>query len=282
MSPASAIEPERTADAARYFSAPGEHRLEARRFWCASPGDDLFVLLAWGRLEAEDADELVDTLEACARCGPQRRLQLVVLSDVTGVSPRAMTRVMRYYATRPSYLDGIHKEAVIRAEGVVAMLAEGFHRVVPLPFDGRVFTDEREALAWLRPQPVEWSAERLAWLARIREQLRDHARAAAPDLERLAKLLGQAGAGLTLSQAARQTGQSPRTLQRRLSLAGTNFAREKRRALVIAAKQLLRESDRDIKDIAFELGFAAPQRLTELFTRETGLPPAAWRAAQRS
>ncbi|KIG19335.1 Transcriptional regulator, AraC family protein [Enhygromyxa salina] len=268
---------QRTTDASRYFAAPSEHRLEARRFWCASPGDDLFVLLAWGRLEAEDAEELVATLEACARCGPRRRLQLIVLSDVTGVSSGAMTRVMRYYATGPRYLEGIQKEAVVRPEGVVAMLAEGFHRVVPLPFEGRVFTHEREALTWLRPALVE----RSPWLARLREQLHDHTRVTSPELERLAGLLATAGASLTLAQAARQTGQSPRTLQRRLSDAGTNFAREKSRALVAAAMQRLRESDRDIKDIAFELGFAAPQRFTELFARETGMPPAAWRAAQR-
>lgn len=268
-------ETKRTTDADAYFSSPQTYQLEGRRFRCASPDARLFLLVAWGHLELHDLRELLTTLKACERHGPRERLQLVILRDVVAVAPQALAELMRYYASRPAYLGGIAKEAVVRPEGVVALLAEGFHRVVPLPFAGRVFTSERRALEWLGLGSLG------PWVAEIREGLLRRTHPGGPLLAALADLLRRDGAGLTLADAARPLGMSPRTLQRRLRAAGTTFASERAQTLVEAAKLELRDTDADIKRIALELGFAAPQRFSELFARETGLAPASWRAAQR-
>ena len=265
----------RTTDARRYFADPAGHWLERRRFCCASPGGRLYCLFAWGRLDVEDTEELIEVLEVASEVAEGDRLQLVVLRDVVSVASASMTRFMRYYASRPRYLDGIAREAVVRPEGVVALLAEGFSRVVPQPFPGRVFTREAEALAWLDPGLTGQHG----WLATQRQRWLASAVALGPELARLEELLRREGAGLTLATAARGLASSPRTLQRRLREAGTSFVRERDRVLVALAKERLRESDLDIKQIALELGFTAPQRLTELFVREAGCTPGAWREA---
>ncbi len=267
----------RTKDADAYFASPRTHQLEGRRFRCASPDGRLYLLIAWGHLELCDLRELVAALKACERRGVGQRLQLVILRDVVAVAPHALAELMRYYASRPAYFDGIAKEAVVRPEGVVGLLAEGFHRVVPLPFEGRVFTSESEALEWLTPGLSELQA----WVAEIRDGLLRRSHAGGPLLAGLADLLRQRGAGLSLADAARSLGMSPRTLQRRLRAAGTSFASERAQRLVDAAKIELRDTDAEIKRIALDLGFSAPQRFSELFARETGLAPASWRATQR-
>src|SRR5690606_10428273 len=75
---------------------------------------------------------------------------------------------------------------------------------------------------------------------------------------------------LSIEEAARQLGLTPRTLQRRLRDDGTTFRVEARRAVVRRAKELLTSTDDKISDIATSLGVANAQHFTELFRAETG------------
>ena len=121
MAPPSPARP--TTDPRAYFASPTTHVLEGRRFRCATPDGRLFLLIAWGHLEVEDSEELVPLFEACAELAPPDRLQLVILRDVVGVAPRALSTLIRYYAGSPAYLQGIAREAVVRPGGDVALLA---------------------------------------------------------------------------------------------------------------------------------------------------------------
>ena len=86
-----------------------------------------------------------------------------------------------------------------------------------------------------------------------------------------------ATSGAELERVARRLATSTRTLQRRLGEAGTTFQAlvdEVRRA---AAVRLLRDRERTILAVAFELGYADLQGFYRAFKRWTGQTPAEWR-----
>jgi AraC family transcriptional activator of pobA len=51
--------------------------------------------------------------------------------------------------------------------------------------------------------------------------------------------------------------------------------------LVLEARRLLFHTDNPVKEIAFDLGFADASYFTRFFKRETGTPPASYRASIR-
>lgn len=256
-------------DPAEYFEAPAGRVLTRSRFFCSSPDGELFSLFAWGQLGPSDTDELLDVLQASLR--RPDRVQLVVLDAVQRVSPLSMARFARYFVTHPGYLRSVQREAVVRPEGVVGMLAEGFYPVVPVPYDGAVVRSLGEALRWLGvAPPTEWLDAALAHRA---------ARQARPEiLPRAEAQLRRLGAQTTVEALARALSLSPRTLQRRLREAGTTFERLRTETLVQEAERRLIEGQDDIKRIALELGYRSPARLTEAFSRARGTTPAAFRA----
>ncbi len=71
---------------------------------------------------------------------------------------------------------------------------------------------------------------------------------------------------------------SPSQLQRRtLSLADRTPVQIIRELRLQKAKDLLRNSDMTVAEIAFQTGFNDPSYFTRLFTRETNLAPSAWK-----
>ena len=87
--------------------------------------------------------------------------------------------------------------------------------------------------------------------------------------------LDQGDAGI--DGVARRLGLSRRTLQRRLSEQGMSFEDLAQRTLRDRARDLLREPDISITDIAFELGYSDPAHFTRAFRRWTGETPVGWR-----
>ncbi|HRN88605.1 AraC family transcriptional regulator ligand-binding domain-containing protein [Hyphomicrobium sp.] len=78
---------------------------------------------------------------------------------------------------------------------------------------------------------------------------------------------------------AGKLGMTRRSLQRRLASHGTSFVELTEATLQRRAKALLREDERAITDIAFELGYRDPAHFTRAFRRWTGMAPTAFRAA---
>lgn len=262
-------------DADEYFAAPAGKLLMRRQFFCSSPGGDLYALFAWGKLDSADTEELLEVLAAVERQGSPPRRQLVVLRHVEGVASAAMLRFIRYHDRVSRYLEGVRREALVRPDGLVGVLSEGFYRVVPSRYEGRVFADIAAALAWLAPT----GPDPAAWLvAAVEQELLARDRAASGE-RALAELLRRHGARLGVETAARELGVSPRTLQRRLRASGTSFEARRAEVLVALARQRLVETDEDIKCIALDLGFGSSSSFIAMFRRATGLSPQAWRVA---
>lgn len=73
----------------------------------------------------------------------------------------------------------------------------------------------------------------------------------------------------------------PRTLNRRLQEQGTSFRQVREECQHEAARQLLRDTDLPVADIAAILGYADSPAFIRAFRRWTGTAPAGWRAALR-
>ncbi len=80
---------------------------------------------------------------------------------------------------------------------------------------------------------------------------------------------------------ARELGLSPRTLQRRLTEAGTSYQRVLDQVRQQAARRLLEATDLDASEIAFFLGFEELNSFTRAFHGWEGTTPGRWRADAR-
>ena len=81
----------------------------------------------------------------------------------------------------------------------------------------------------------------------------------------------------TIEAAAAGLAVGPRTLQRRLSAAGTRFGTELAHAKVVRARRLMRDPARRLSDVALEVGCATPSAFSDLYRRMTGESPSQWR-----
>lgn len=135
----------------------------------------------------------------------------------------------------------------------------------------RTFTDAPSAWAWLGEPPE---------LLRAIEQLEaSHA----SDAEAIGALASQlrASPGLTLEEASRALGTSPRSLQRSLRGSGETFAKLRDRARAEIACARLAQSDVKLDAVASDTGFHSRSHFVAWFQRLTGLSPTAYRAQHR-
>lgn len=129
----------------------------------------------------------------------------------------------------------------------------------------RGFATRADALAWLAhgcctDEVTEIADARLAELARLRAWFEE------VSLERA-----------TVEGAAARLAVGPRTLQRRLSAAGTRFGTELAHAKIARARRLMRDPARRLSDVALEVGCATPSAFSDLYRRMTGESPSQWR-----
>lgn len=120
----------------------------------------------------------------------------------------------------------------------------------------------------------EMAALHEAMLERAQTRLRD-----ADAVRRArAEIRPRLSTGAPLAEVARSIGMSNRSLQRRLSEAGTTYRQlvdDTRRTEVL---RLLEHTDASIEAVALTTGFTDPSSLHRAFHRWTGTTPARWRA----
>jgi AraC-like DNA-binding protein len=95
------------------------------------------------------------------------------------------------------------------------------------------------------------------------------------------RLIARTGGFRTLEEVAERVHMSPRTLRRRLASYGVNFADlidEERRK---EAQLLLKSSDRSLRWVGEQLGYATLPNFVRAFKRWTGQTPAAYRRSVR-
>ncbi|WP_066272089.1 AraC family transcriptional regulator [Hydrogenophaga palleronii] len=97
-------------------------------------------------------------------------------------------------------------------------------------------------------------------------------------LMRLALLDGRP----TMAWMSRRLGMAPRSLQRRLALAGGRFEALRDDALAARAAELLRSARLSVTEIAYELGYTEPAHFTRAARRWSGMAPSAWRQDLRA
>ncbi len=91
------------------------------------------------------------------------------------------------------------------------------------------------------------------------------------------------GADVNVDSVAKAVGVSRRTLERRFrDSTGRSIAQELRRLRLMKAKRLLAETDLLVKQIAHETGFRNSARLHEVFVREEGTTPGAYRQSAKA
>ncbi len=250
-----------------YFEAPARRVFRGRRFICAQSQGGVYGLVAWGRIVEEDAHELIEVLDAAANAEQPRR-QIVDLRAVRHVAGGAMKELSRYYLATPPYVRTVSHEAVVRPDGLVGILAEGMYRVVPLPFEGRVFCFLDEAFRWLGDEQG-WSSETQTILDQGGDALE-------PMVRRLRRVVAEHGAALSVAGAAKHCAMSPRSFQRRLRSIETTWPRLRRSLLVEEAQARMLEGETDLKVLAHGLGFRSQARFSEAFRLVAGLSPSAW------
>jgi AraC-like DNA-binding protein len=84
-----------------------------------------------------------------------------------------------------------------------------------------------------------------------------------------------------MSTVARSLGMSVRSLRRRMDSEGKTFNSVANDAQAIVAKSLLRNTQRTIQEVAYELGFADTSSFHRAFKRWTGTTPLAYREGLR-
>jgi AraC-like DNA-binding protein len=233
--------------------------------WCHSAC--LSGIAFWGRVEAEHTTWLR------GECGTVlHRVQLIDLRRVESMCSTAFDALTAYLCARAELPgDSVPGAALLRPDGFLGVTIAGLCKVYDFSRRVEVFTDPGDALAWLGAAdalPVMHELDGLLCTVTGADSVLSAMRA------HLARNPGKAD--LTTVSAA--LGMSGRALQRRLKGARTSFRAEQNAAQIQFAKDLLRDTNHEIKRIAFEVGCSSLAAFSALFRRIEGAAPSAWRS----
>lgn len=233
---------------------------------------DVFGFTVWSRPSMEDVQALTHALELELSPSAPPHRSLVDTRRLEGVDAGAF-EVLHCYVTRhhARLSTQVTKLALLRPPGLPGAVVAGFYRTLDSPYPTEVFDEPAVAARWLGLDA--------ALVQRLDETVED-LRGVDPLVARLRALL-EAHPGLAVGDAARRLSLSARTLQRRLSDAGTTFVDEAVAARVRTAQRLLLDSDAPLTAIAIDAGFSTPQHFSSAFKKVTGQSPSAWRSARR-
>ncbi len=245
---------------------------------CVHPA--LWALVIWGRPDEEIALTLGRSLVVELAPPATPHSSIIDTSRLEGGESGAF-RLLEAYLTH--YADQLSRwvlrVALVRPRGLTGAIVSGAFEVAPRPFPVRLFDDPLVALRWLHDEmPFE---PRPAEAAAVVAELFAAAADTPPIVSELRVVLAGNLKSLSVDDAAQALGLAPRTLQRRLSDAGTTFQDQVADARVRAAQRALLESDAPVTAIAFAVGCASSQHLSALFKKRTGETPSQWRRTRR-
>jgi AraC-like DNA-binding protein len=245
----------------------------AQTFLVWSESSKLGGLVMWGRPLEPDLREILQLVEAYhqhySRCDvvtDTRRLESVDESVYSVLLSGTREQRQLY-----EHQSGRH--ALLRAEGLVGGLTEGFFSIIGVGGGRKTFAEPSAAFEWLAP-------DRGAAVCDEVERIVEDASGTPTLLRRLREFLQAHLTGVDLSDAARALGFSERSLQRELHKLGTRFREELIRARIEAASKYLAELDLKIEAVAERVGMSSHSHLTSLFHRLKGLTPAQYREQQ--
>ena len=199
-----------------------------------------------------------------------------VIHDLGGVGAldrRSFDVLEQFLAARMKDLSTrARKLAVVRPAGLAGAAFTGLFHEHAQGFDGQLFADRGDALAWLG-LTAEARAEIDAICAPFEQ--------ATPLLRQVRALIAGEPQSATLEKIASAVAHSTRSLQRHLAEHGTSFRDLLLDVRVGIAKARLIETDHKIEIIARDLGFASAAAFITMFGRVVGEPPAEFREKRK-
>jgi AraC-like DNA-binding protein len=235
--------------------------------FCARP--DLWGFALWEKPNADDMKRLLPLL--AIELGPpaEPHGSLVDTRRLDAGDPDVFALLTDYVRANFAVLARqVTRLAIVRPPGVAGATVAGFFAVQDPPYPVKVFDDAGKAAAWLGASA--------SFVAELDDAIAA-ASGVAPVIAELRAWLEGRLATAALPAAARALRQSPRTLQRKLSEAGTTFQRELDAARVRVAQRLLVAHDATLTAVAYDVGCASPQHFSALFRRVVGEAPSKWR-----
>ena len=267
----------RATDLEAYVADPVGHYVDGPTFLHFFADPALCGIVFWGRPDEHAIRTLTRALdvELPDRCGPHATY--VDARLLTAVDEAAFQALAGYVGPRAeTFGQKVTHQAIVRPEGVVGAMVAGFYDITPsvAPERRRMFTEPSAAFCWIGRSDGRELIEAIA-AAQAAASTRP------PVLDALHAYLFAHLRHVTLAQAGRALGVSPRALQHHLRQTGTSFRRELNAARVRAAQQLLQASDTKLTAIALDVGCASLQHFSTLFRKSTGHSPSGWRARHR-
>lgn len=263
-----------TTDLDELYADPRGLSFSGRSFVYFYPSSEVNGFAMWGRAEEEDLRRLTHALDAEFRAGTPPHLSFIDFRRVESIDGAAFQILAEYlYRRFEDFSRQVQRQAIVRPAGIAGAIVAGFYDVVEPTYPTKVFATALEAQQWLGSRDT-------SLVAQI-DALVDQAQGIDPIVRLVREALATGLAEASLERVARQLGLSERTLQRRLTEAGTTFQSEFNLAQVRFAQKLLLESDVKLTTVALEVGCASLQHFSALFRRHTGDSPSAWREKNR-
>ncbi len=243
----------------------------------ASADGALFGIVCWGAVRDSDLDKLKAGMDAGLSPSLQPHVTLIDTRRLRSVDAQAFAVLAGYVDGRRAALTrSVSRLAVVRSDGLLGSVAEGFYQVVAPPYPVQVFADLDRALTWLGVGARAVEAVRAA------ERMQADVVGLAPFVRDLRAFLEASPSSASLAAAARALGLSPRTFQRRLRDARIRFKSEVAISRIRLAQERLADPGVPITALAMELGFASSQHFSNCFRRVIGTSPSQWRKSRQA
>lgn len=244
--------------------------------FCASPA--LFGVVFFGRPDRAGVELLARSLLVELDVPARPHASVIDARRLEGADAAAFNVLHEFVARNRSALRArVTRLAIVPPGGIAGAVVAGFYEVIDPPYPVARHAGLAEALAWLGHHDSALVASLDAIAAEV-----GGAPAIVGELRVwLVRRLADATPA-SLAAAATDLGLSPRTLQRRLSEAGTSFEAELMGARLREAQRRLLDTDDALTTVALDVGFASPQHFSASFRRYAGETPSAWRARRRS
>lgn len=257
------------ADLSSFRAAPAG-RYVAGATWahfCAEP--TLYGVVLFGRPDRGEGDELIRSLRAELEPHVPRHRSIVDVSRLEVADPGAFEGLAEYVRAHHGQLrEKVERLALVRPSGLEGAVVAGFFGVLDAPYPVTIVADAGAGLAALGASPalgdeLDALVREVTGVDPVVASLRDHLAACLPEA--------------TIERACAALGMSDRTLQRRLSAAGTSFRGELLAARLRAAERRLAHTSDSLTAIALDAGFASLQHFSTKFSEAYGASPSAWR-----
>lgn len=247
--------------------------VETNLVWCATPS--LGGSTGWGSPSGEQVERVMRVVAAIFH--PTLGPQVDVLLDgylLEQVHPAAAMAIFEWTrANLDALKQRVRKQVGVPPPGVGGLLLSGMLPILGHPYQFQIVHSPREAYRLLGGDEGEALHDEIAaHVARFS--------GTPPLVGELRNLMRAKKGKLTVEQAGRQLGRSPRTLQRELEAARTSFREEQARARLAAVEEALAGSDEKIAAVAARIGLSAAG-LNRLIRERMGTTLDAWRRKLR-